>query len=154
MIFLWRCYLPLARKFNAPIIGTAPFFSWSISEITVGIPRLPSISLTVGHYVKPNANFQERLWRFLYEVENNILLYLETLKTKALYKELFPDQDVANRNVSLLFVNNHASLMPRLSVPNAISIGGINVKTAKLNPLPKVSFNFKLHDPFKQDFTY
>lgn len=136
----WQCYLPLAKKHGVPVvIGTIALRLYFTSDYAVGNPRLPSASAVEGHFIEPKMNFYDRLQNFYYEIESQVLHYLLKFRETVVYKELFNDHDLESTKISLLLINNHASVMPRVLAPNTISVGGIQVKSAKLNPLPKVS---------------
>lgn len=139
---MWQCYLPLAKKFGIPVIGTTAHRFLFTGDAIIGNSRLPSILSAEGYYMEPKMNYFERLLNIFYEIETYAILYTEKRRMKKLYKDLFGSQDVNTEKISLAFINNHASLMPRIFGPNAINIGGINVKSTLLNPLPQVcTFN-------------
>lgn len=69
--------------------------------------------------------------------------YLAERRANVFNEKYFPEVEWNNVRFPLLFMNDHAVLMPRAKPPNVINTGGIRVKSSLLNPLPQVSLKIK-----------
>ena len=133
-----ECYLPIAEKLGIPVIGTVTLRSWKLADHAIGVPHNPAIIPLELTASKPKMSLIERIKN----VWDNFIVdfHQRTSVRKAInkfYREFFTEDLLHKKDVSLIFFNNHASLLPRPSIPNAIDIGGVHVQPAK--PLPKVS---------------
>lgn len=141
MLLLYRCYFAVAAKMNVPIIGTVTVKSWSHADHEIGNPNNPS-------YI-PYDLIGSLDWRSFYDRLQNTCRYIISqwywhFVTSPVLNELYknhsqqlgPAAQYNDIRPSLVFINNHVSLLPRTTTPNAIEIGGIHIKEAK--PLPQV----------------
>lgn len=145
------CFVPVAKKFNIPVIRihSCTLMPWSSDRF--GNPNNPS-------YIPNNfLPFSDKM-TFLERLENTILTLLQNVyftnfivrrdkseATKYL-GEFGAALDIDIYNDSLVLVSTHFSLnLPRPLVPNVIEVGGIHV--GKPRSLPKVraaSFEIEL----------
>lgn len=140
MIALSECFIPLAKEMGIPVIGTLSTRSYINLHLAVGHIRNPSVQPTENFYVNVKMSFYERLINLINEMTLiRIGRFFEERKLSKLCDDLFPGKYTQNLGIDLAFVNNHASLQITASAPNVVNIGGINVKSAKLNSLPEVS---------------
>lgn len=138
LIFMFPCFLPLAEKLNIPVIGTVTLRSWKFVDAVMGNPNNPAVVPGELSSFSDKMTFLERLENFVKA------LYLDFIHNYAIPKKLneiynqFYTPDLLNKKqISLVFTNNHFTLLPRPMAPNIIDVGGIHVKPAK--PLPEVS---------------
>lgn len=134
-----QCFIPLARKIGIPVIGTLSFRSFLNVDKAVGHVRNPSVLPAELFYVNVKMSFYERLINLVNEITQMIGYLLEKRKAEKLFDDLFPKKESQNLDIALVFINNHASLQFTASAPNVVNIGGLLVKSAKLNSLPEVS---------------
>lgn len=135
-----QCFIPLAHEMGIPVIGTLSFRSFINLDLAVGHIRNPSVKPTELFFVNVKMSFYERLINLINEMTMiRIGRFLEERKLGKLCDDLFPKKFSQNLNIVLAFVNNHVSLQFTTLAPNVVNIGGINVKSAKLNSLPEVS---------------
>lgn len=138
LLITYECYLPIAQKLGIPVIGTVASRSGKVALRSVGVPDNPAVIPLENTHSKPEMSLVERIGN----VWNNMVIdYYYQTNTRVLvekfYRESFAEDLLYKKEVSLVFVNNHASFLPRPSISNAIEVGGIHVKPA--NPLPDVS---------------
>lgn len=141
MLAAFECYLPIAQKLGIPVIGTVTLRSGLFADQTIGVPNNPAVIPFEFSNAKPDMNLVERiknLWNYF--VVNYYYLTDIRWKIQKFYQEYFDEDLLYKKDFSLVFYNNHASLLPHSVTPNAIDIGGIHLKPA--NPLPEVSFIF------------
>ncbi len=134
---LYECFLPLAQKLNIPVIGTVTLRSWSYGDVAIGNSyNLAVTPFEFGSYSDQMTFFQRllNLWEYLRFEYHRYVNQKSVLKK--LNEELYSADLVNKKKVSLVFINNHHSIMPRSLVPNAIEIAGIHLQPA--NPLPEV----------------
>lgn len=136
---MFQCYLPIAKKAGIPVIGTITLRSFMGSDLLMGNPRNPSILPTSSSLVHSKMSFYERITNLVDEVKMKLFYIFVNRRMIKMFEELFPGQDPSSFSVSLLFINNHESILPRAQTPTTINIGGINVKSAQLQTLPEVS---------------
>lgn len=139
LIGMYQCYLPIAEKLNIPIIGTVGPRSWKLADRSIGFPNHPAVIPLELTDSKLDMNFKQRLQNLWANLHINYLIRtVISAKVNKFYKAYFPDPKLQyKKKVSMVFYNNHASLLPRPSVPNSIEIGGIHI--APPNPLPQVT---------------
>ncbi|KAK7574042.1 hypothetical protein V9T40_011233 [Parthenolecanium corni] len=137
MLPLFQCFLPLAKKSGIPVIGTMSLCSFMGPDLILGNPRNPSILPAMSSVVHTEMSFYERIENVIEEVKMKVFYFIEKQFKEKLFKELSSNQDLFNYAISLLFVNNHESILPTAQMPNTINIGGIQVKSALLQPLPE-----------------
>lgn len=133
-----KCYLPIAEKLAIPVITTMPIHNHFLADRDMGLINNPAVVPMQYFSYSVEMSFAERirnLWNTL------LFDYLctpirQNLNDEILRKE-FSEELLHKKKVSLIFNNNHASLLPRPSVPNAIDVGGIHIGPPR--PLPTVS---------------
>lgn len=136
---LGQCFLPIAEKFDIPVIGAITPRSWLLTEWILGNPYNPAVYPSeIATYSYPMTYLQrlDNLKKLLLDLAfNNYYILPEVEK---FYQKFFPNFNFADRRkMSLAFLNNHPVLTPRPMVPTIISVGGLQIQPAK--PLPKVS---------------
>ncbi|KAK7579965.1 hypothetical protein V9T40_000594 [Parthenolecanium corni] len=134
---LHECFLPVADKFDIPIIGAVVPRSWLSTEWMMGNPSNPALYPSVVATYSYPMTFLQRLDNFW-----NLLLdfafhnYYTYPQMKEFYKKFFGDDNFSDRRkMSLVFLNNHQVLTPRPIVPTIINVGGLQIQPAK--PLPE-----------------
>lgn len=137
---MYKCYLPLAIKLGIPVIGTTAYRSLSYLDYIVGNSRNPAVFPKEIINLNRKMLFFERLFNLFEEVSSKVLEFIEKRQLEHFLKQLtgYPDQNPHNYSISLVFSNNHDIFLPRAVPGNAINIGGMGVKSAILDPLPKV----------------
>ena len=134
---LASCFLPLAEKLNIPVIGTVTLRSAYIADMIIGNSNILSVVPNELSPFNDNMTFYQRFVNSLYYVYLEYCRrYVIASKLDRIFRQYYSAELWYKKNVSLLFVNNHATIFPRALVPNIIEVGGIHVKPAK--PLPKV----------------
>lgn len=137
LLSFYPCFLPLAEKLNIPVIGTITLRSWKHADSAVGNPYNPAVIPTELSYFSDQMTFMQRLKNFgesLYlDFQYNFVIPRILDK---IYNQFYTPDLLYKKQISLIFANNHYTLLPRLSVPNIINVGGVHVKPAK--PLPQV----------------
>ncbi|PSN55501.1 hypothetical protein C0J52_02581 [Blattella germanica] len=134
------CVLPVAHKFNAPIIGisSSTVFPWT--DYRMGNPRNPAYVPSMFTTYSDKMSFSQRL-------KNAILegIYLLSFSVAdGVIVQNFVNQnfgenapilsDIA-RNTSLVLLNTHFTLnRPRPLLPNVVEVGGLHIKPAKKLP--------------------
>ncbi|XP_025829209.1 UDP-glucuronosyltransferase 2B1-like [Agrilus planipennis] len=138
-LFNTNCFMYVAAKVNAPIIGLSscailPFWNELFAN-----PDNPS------YIPMMFMDYSDKL-TFLERVENTLVLWYHKLYfelvmnpyTQKIVNENFPDHiDVSAvaKNVSLFLVNTHWSISrPRPFVPNVIEVGGLNLAEPESPP--------------------
>lgn len=135
---MYKCYLPIAQKLGVPIIGTVTLRSSKMADAAIGFPDNPA---TIPHELsdsKLTMTFIQRLrnvWAHL--IMDYFTYYVIPTKVNQFYQKYFPDFKFQDEQISMVFYNFHASILPRPTIPNAVEVGGIHIQPAK--PLPQVS---------------
>jgi len=138
-----ECFLPIAGKLGIPVIGTITQRSWKLADR--GLINNPAvIPLEIGKFRETKMNFVERVQNLWYHlILDHSFQNTVTYSVEKFHREHFTEDLLRKRlAISMIFINNHASLLFRSIPPNVIEIGGIHVKPAK--PLSEVSF--ELHE--------
>lgn len=137
-LFDLDCYLPIAEKLGIPLIGTVTTRSYQWADKAIGISTNPAaIPINMWSPGGTEMTFSKRLlnsWNYL--IIEYYSMYTRRLVDE-FYQKYFVPELTYKKTVSFIFYNDHASILPHLSVPNAASIAGISVTQAK--PLPRVS---------------
>ena len=136
-LFDFECYLPIAEKLNVPIIATVTLHSLQWADHNIGIPNNPAVMPSEFDSSSLHMSLVERIrnvWNYIIVDYHSI--YIRE-RIDEFYHQHFAEELLYKKSVSMIFYNNHPSLLPRPYVPNAIDIGGIHVNPAR--PLPKVS---------------
>lgn len=141
MTYLYKCFLPLAQKLNAPVIALTTEKWWYLADRALGNVNHPA-DVTYGHIAswKSNSVYERiiNIWHF-FLVEYTKHSFSDAV-LKQFYEEheeqLRPYSEFLNIEPVMIFFNSDRTIFPRSLNPNAIEIGGINVSPAK--PLPTV----------------
>lgn len=133
-----ECVLPIAEKLSIPVVGTVTLHNWMIADTISGVPNnpmtIPSATLATS---RPEMSFVERVQSLgIYFIVHYFYKSAIRPVVDKFYREYFDEDLLYKKDVSLVFYNNHASILPRSIPPNVIEIGGLHVK--KANPLPQV----------------
>lgn len=135
---MFECYLPLAEKLNVPVIGTVTWRSWTLADAVMGNPNNPGQIPSTFSTFSDKMTFLERLQNLWNDIYIHYKYNFEVSKRLKKINDQFYTEDLLNKKqVSLVFINNHLSLLPKLSGTNMIDVGGIHVRPAK--PLPEVN---------------
>lgn len=134
-----QCFLPIAEKFDIPVIGAVTPRSWLQTEWMMGNPsNLAVYPSELAPYSYPMTYWQrlDNLKRLLLDLA--FINYYVLPELEKFYQKFFPHLSFADRRkISLVFLNNQPVLTPRPMVPTIINVGGLQIQPAK--PLPKVS---------------
>jgi len=134
----YECYFPIAARLNIPIIGTTTVLNWRPADFVVGMPHNPA-AIPLGLLnSKPEMNFFERIQNVWNDFIVGYYRRKSRMAVEKFYQKYFSKDLLYKKDISIVFYNNHASLLPRSTPPNVIEIGGFHVQPAK--PLPKVRF--------------
>lgn len=138
MLPMYQCYLPIAKKFDIPVIGTITFRQFMSIDEAVGNPHHLTLPFTSCANPKVMTFFQ-RLKNTAYHL---IVKAFYDFEIKAavgeFLKQYYPSSGIDfDHNISLLFSNNHPSILAKPLAPNVIEVGGIHI--SRSNPLPEVS---------------
>ncbi|XP_072388404.1 UDP-glycosyltransferase UGT5-like [Diabrotica undecimpunctata] len=142
-IFNTNCFMGVAKRFDAPIIGlhSASWMPWMYQWF--GIPYNPAY---LPNHLLGNTDEMS----FFGRVENTIshfycnIMYRINIASRgnALSKkytgiDLYEHGDLM-KSFSLFLINSHFTLnLPIPLVPNAIEVGGIHMDSQQINKLPK-----------------
>lgn len=144
----YKCYLPIAKKLNVPVIAITTVRSWSIADLATGNPHHPA-DVPVEQILSWRFdNFYcrlDNLWNYIvirYFWMVDVVPILEKFH-RDYEDKLRPYEGYLDIEPVLMFYNGHHSILPRPNNPNVIEIGGIQVRPAK--PLPQVTI-----DPHKR----
>lgn len=142
---MYKCYLPLAKKLQVPVISTLAFRTYNHLDYIAGNSRNPAVYPKEYTVLNRKMFFFERLFNLVEEIAYKVFDFIENRLLENFFKQLtgYPDQNPHNFSISLVFSNNHDIFLPRAMAENVINIGGIVVKSAKLSPLPKVNVQCK-----------
>ena len=136
-----ECYFPIAEKLGIPVIGTVTLRSNKLADHLVGLPNNPAVIPLERPPSKPDMNIFERFINLWYHAMIDYYYYpYIRRKVENFWRENIVGDLSHKKGVSMIFFNNHASLLPRNSPPNVVDIGGIHLAPAK--PLPKVSWSY------------
>lgn len=136
---MFECFMSLAIKYSAPVIGTISVRVWPYSDLAIGNARIASFFPSMYESGGKKVAFLGRLFNFIWEIREKALVFITQRKCNELFQHTFPNQDFHNSKISLMFANDHTCIQERAISPNTINIGGIQVKSAVLSPLPEVS---------------
>lgn len=130
--FMTEALYGLGEYFNCPMVGLSSFGANTPLDLLVGnnspISYIPTLFL--------QHSFEITFWHRCLNVALSLVDkmtydYLYLPHQRKLYEELFPNAtltfDQANRNFSLVLLNQHFSLnFPRPYVPNMIEVAGLH----------------------------
>ncbi|XP_065223884.1 UDP-glucosyltransferase 2-like [Planococcus citri] len=140
VLAFYKCYLPIAKKLNAPVIGVVTLRSWSIADLATQNPHHPAdVPLDLIYHWRFD-DFYYRFYNLWYSV---VVRYFWTFGVVPVLEkfhrdyedQLKPYEGYLDIEPVLIFSNGHHSILPRANNPNVIEIGGIQVRPAK--PLPQ-----------------
>lgn len=138
MLPMYECYLPIAKKYEIPVIGTIAFRQFMSIDQAIGNPHHLTLPFTSSANPKVMTFFQ-RLQNTCYHLLIKAFFDFEiSAALEGFFEQYYPTfvkNDVEDR-ISLLFSNNHPSILSKPLAPNVIEIGGIHI--AKSKPLPEV----------------
>ncbi|XP_065223737.1 UDP-glucosyltransferase 2-like [Planococcus citri] len=139
-IFLfYKCYLPIAKKLKAPVIGVVTTKPWDIADLAIqNIRHLADVPEGVSHW--RFDDFYYRLYNLWTHAVRRYVWPFDVVKVLNKFHrdnadKLKPYEGYLDIEPVLIFSNGHHSILPRASNPNVIEIGGIQVQPAK--PLPQ-----------------
>lgn len=143
----YECYIPIAEKLNIPVIGTLPVRSYYLADLPMGIPRNPAVIVNELASFKKKMTFFQRLNNTYRTILLYAFDYFVTLpKLEKFYQRFFPNSTLDNlKKVSVVFINNHVIMLPRVQGPNVVDIGGLHVKPIKSKSLTPVSLFIKYY---------
>lgn len=132
--FMTEALYGLGEYFNCPTVGLSSFGANTPLDLLVGnnspISYIPTLFL--------QHSFEITFWHRCLNVALSLVDkmtydYLYLPHQRKLYEELFPNAtltfDQANRNFSLVLLNQHFSLnFPRPYVPNMIEVAGLHIE--------------------------
>ncbi len=136
MLVMYECYLPIAQKFEIPVIGTVSLRPWPRVDTELGNSHPFHYPFLLSH--RPiRMSFYERLQNVLDHIGMEYRIYHQIVgpKLQKFYKSHFPfHRSNGNTEISFLFANWHSSIFPRIRVPAMAEIGGIHIQPAKSLP--------------------
>lgn len=143
-IFCSEALLGFGQFYNAPVIAASTFGNSIWTNDLIGNPAplsyVPNFLLSYTDRMTFSQRFHTAITSIL---EFFIVNFSGLPIQKSVYDKYFPDPkpdfyDV-HKNVSLVFLNSHFSLItPRPLLPSMVEIGGIQIARAPRNALPKV----------------
>ncbi|XP_065368813.1 UDP-glucosyltransferase 2-like [Calliphora vicina] len=132
--FICEALYGLGEHFNAPMVGISNFGALTSLDLMVG--NVSPLSFVPSLFTQ--HTFDVTFWKRCLNVALNVvdLMTHELLQLplqRRLYNDLFPNAtitfDQANRNFSLVLLNQHFSLsFPRPYVPNMIEVAGLHIE--------------------------
>ncbi|XP_046751366.1 uncharacterized protein LOC124414462 [Diprion similis] len=140
----WPAFLPLAKRFDVPVIGMASLSLSVYMQYGIGNPILSSHPSTWddGAVDLEDLTFLQRLknfvqtWRFMYWYRTDYMKEQQEIARKYFGNDI-PDIGDIEKNISLVFVNQQAPItFVRPNVPSIIDIGGVHV-SKQSKPLSK-----------------
>lgn len=135
---MYECYLPVAQRLNIPVIGTFPFDLRYKQLVMMGNPFHPSVLPNFFSTYTTKMTFVERLMNTIQIIYTDFTFFtLIKPRIEHFYQKYYPNDDPWVEKLSLLFLNNHRSILPLPYVPGIVEIAGVHLKPPQ--PLPKVS---------------
>ncbi|XP_046751365.1 uncharacterized protein LOC124414461 [Diprion similis] len=138
----WPAFLPLAERFDVPVIGMTSFGLPFQMQYGIGNPIMPSHPAHWDAEIKElgRLSLWQRLqnfvhaWRFLHFYRTDYLPRQQAIAEKY-FGSGIPDVADLERNVSLVFVNQQAPIsFVKPNIPKIIDIGGFHV-SKQIDPL-------------------
>lgn len=141
---LYKCYAPLAKKMNIPVMGTMTFKSWLLTDQAIANPNNPAyfpFDFAYDMYWECD-NFFVRLRNFLDHLTVYCYWHLVNIPILSQFhrdhlQHVVPYHEYISMEPALVFYNTHHSYTSRPMNPNAIEVAGIHIKPVR--PLPAVS---------------
>ncbi|XP_046629094.1 uncharacterized protein LOC124309473 [Neodiprion virginianus] len=140
----WPAYLPLAKRFDVPVVGMASLSLSVYMQYGIGNPIMAShpSNWDCGAAVLGDLTFWQRLknfvrtWRFLYWYRTDYMQKQQEIARKYFGNDI-PDIGDVEKNISLVFVNQQTPItFVRPNIPNIVGIGGFHVSNQS-EPLSK-----------------
>ncbi|XP_065223734.1 UDP-glucosyltransferase 2-like [Planococcus citri] len=136
----YKCYLAMAKKLNAPVIGITTVRSWSVGDLATQNPHHPADVPVEQIYPWRFDDFWCRLDNLWYYAVVKYFWKFDVVPVLKKFEQdyahmLSPYEGFLDIEPVLMFYNGHHSILPRANNPNVIEIGGIQVRPAK--PLPQ-----------------
>ena len=139
----YKCYLPIAKKLNVPVIGVTTVRSWSVADWAINNPHHPADVPIENIYPWRFDDFYcriDNIWNYIF---TKVFYHLNVIPLLEKFHRdnedmLKPYEGYLDIEPVLMFYNGHHSILPRANNPNVIEIGGIQVRPAK--PLPRVNY--------------
>ncbi|KAM7361142.1 UDP-glucosyltransferase 2-like [Cochliomyia hominivorax] len=142
--FMSEALYGLGEYFNASMIGISSYGTFPFLDSMVG--NISPLSIIPSLFLQ--HTFDQTFWQrclnvALYMVDLTIYEILYLPHQRQLYGELFPNATLsfkeANRNFSLILLNQHFSLsFPRPYVPNMIEVAGIHIEKISEDLSPNI----------------
>lgn len=146
--FNTECYVSIAHKFKAPIIGFSSSGILSWTQERFGIPKIPSYLPDIFLGLSDRMSFFERVENTLVTFFHNLFhKFYRIVKDKEVVRKHVGSAAAANleslvNNMSLFLVSTHFTLnLPRPFTPNVIEVGGIHIDEPKALPKVRIFFN-------------
>lgn len=135
-IFVCDAMVGLGHYFDAPIIGFSTLGATKWTSDLVGLSDLPSFMPYISNGFSDRMNFWQRMYNTMsYWYEDIMIPWKYLPAQQKLLEQIYPNatdmptMEELRRNVSLVFVNSHASYgIPQPITSNLIEIGGVHVK--------------------------
>ncbi|XP_046752129.1 UDP-glycosyltransferase UGT5-like [Diprion similis] len=140
----WPAFLPLAKRFDVPVIGLTSLGLTTNNHYAIGNPVFSSHSShwDAGEAVLGELTLWQRLknfvrmWRYLYWYRTDYMPANQAIARKY-FGNSVPDLRDLEKNISLIFVNQQAPISHvRPNTPKIIEIGGFHV-SKQVKPLSK-----------------
>lgn len=143
-VYICDALIGLGHYFNAPVIGFSTIMHSKWTSDLVGLSDFTSHSPNIYNGFTDQMNFWQRMYNSLsYWYEDMIVHWKYFPIQQKLLDQLFvnktktPIHAELRRNLSMVFVNSHASYgISQPMTPNLIEVGGIHVKQT-VEPLTK-----------------
>ncbi|XP_046627126.1 UDP-glycosyltransferase UGT5-like [Neodiprion virginianus] len=131
----WQALLPLAKRFDVPVIGISSLGLSLHSQYRIGNPVMPSHPAHWDAEIKVlgKLSLWQRLWNLVYAwrlvhfIETDCLPRQQMIARKYFGNDI-PDIADMEKNISLVFVNQQAPIsFVSPNIPKIINIGGFHV---------------------------
>lgn len=136
-----KCFLPIAKEFDIPIIAAVTMRSFSYSDKLFANPRSPAEVPFEFTSFYTEQSFWNRLMNSFNEIVHRLITH--SAYDKAIqdprFQKYFPNFDESQTQpMSLLLYNTHHSIFSRPLTPNTIELGGLHISPVP-NALPEVN---------------
>ena len=116
-LFDFECYLPIAKKLDVPMIVTVTMHGFRLADNTIGLPNNPAVIPRdldcSSDTFSVEMSFTERLdnvWNYLL-LDYLYMFFLK--KVDKFKRKSFSEELLHKKQISLIFYNNHHSMLPR-----------------------------------------
>lgn len=135
-VYICDALIGLGHYFNAPVIGFSTIMHSKWTSDVVGLSDFASHTPNIYNGFTNEMNFWQRMYNSLsYWYEDMVLHWTYYPIQQKLLNQMFinrtktPSYAELRRNLSIVFVNSHASYgISQPMTPNLIEVGGIHVK--------------------------